>query len=165
VLLLFVTVMFFSQISFRNNFLARLKEDYAIKHRAVVALDRVAQKNRVVKDFVSSRMTVLEVINRLYQLIPQEIYLENVLIDEDGTITIRGVSESMSRVFNFVTALEESDLFKGVKTKSTTAKKDRGKDAAAFEIGFRLESAPDEEEVPAASGEAGMAAPAADVKK
>jgi hypothetical protein len=39
--------------------------------------------------------------------------------------------------------LEDSDLFKSVKTRSTTAKKDRGKDAAAFDIVFKLESAPD----------------------
>jgi len=143
VLLLFTTVMFFSKIYFRSDYLTSLQSEYAEKHRAVVALDSVAQKNRVLKDFVNSRMVTLEVLRTLYQLIPEEIYLENISVEDDGTINIRGVSESMSRVFNFVTALEESDLFKNVKTKSTTAKKDRGKDAAAFEIGFRLSSAPD----------------------
>ena len=162
IVLLFTTAMFFSKISFRSNLLGQLKEDYVVKHRAVISLDRVAQRNRVVKNFVSSRMTTLEIINNLYQLIPQEIYLENILIEEDVTITIRGVSESMSRVFNFVTALEESELFKNVKTKSTTAKKDRGKDAAAFEIAFRLESSPDAPEgAPAAGEEAPAATPAA----
>lgn len=143
VLLLFVTAMFFSKISSRTTFLAQLKDYYEIKHKAVIVLDAVAQKNRVLKDFLNGRMVTMDVLKTLYQLIPQEIYLENIAIEEDGTIVIRGVSESMSRVFNFVTALEESDLFKNVKTRSTTAKKDRGKDAAAFEIGFKLESAPD----------------------
>jgi hypothetical protein len=32
-------------------------------------------------------------------------------------------------------------LFENVKTKSTTAKKDRGKDVAVFEIVFKLSSA------------------------
>ncbi len=50
----------------------------------------------------------------------------------------------MSRVFTLVGALEESQLFKSVKTNSTTAKKERGKDVAAFELVFKLESAKDE---------------------
>jgi Tfp pilus assembly protein PilN len=68
-----------------------------------------------------------------------------VNFDENGTIDIVGISESMSRVFNLVSALEDSDLFKNVKTKSTSTKQERGKDVAAFEITFRLESAPEEE--------------------
>ena len=77
---------------------------------------------------------------------PDEIYLQSILLGEEGRINIQGISESMSRVFNFVTALEESEYFKSVKTTSTTAKKDRGKDVAAFEIVFRLESTDDEED-------------------
>ena len=61
----------------------------------------------------------------------------------------------MSRVFNFVTALEEAELFKNVKTRSTTAKKDRGKDVAAFEITLKLEWAEEEDDVPAADEAAG----------
>ena len=61
----------------------------------------------------------------------------------------------MSRVFTLVTALEESPLFKAVKTQSTTAKKERGKDVAVFEISFKLESARDD--VPEGKGEKGEA--------
>ena len=46
----------------------------------------------------------------------------------------------MSRVFSVVTDLETSPLFENVRTKSTTAKKERGKDVAAFEIVFKLSS-------------------------
>jgi hypothetical protein len=47
----------------------------------------------------------------------------------------------MSKVFSFVTALEASPLFEGVKTKSTSTKKERGKEVAAFEIIMKLTSA------------------------
>jgi hypothetical protein len=141
-----VCAIFFSKIYFKGLALNSLEEDYQKKRRSVVVLDRTAQKTRIIKDFINTRMTSLDIINEIYKLIPEEIYLQTILIDENGTINLDGVSESMSRVFNFVSALEDSALFKSVKTKSTTAKKDRGKDVAAFEISFRLESAKDEEE-------------------
>jgi len=143
-ILIFICAIFFSKIYFRGLVLDQLEQKYTENHRKVIVLDRIAQKTRIVKGFVKGRMTSLDIINQLYLLIPEEIYLENVMIDENGHITIQGISESMSRVFNFVSALEDSELFKSVKTTSTTAKKDRGKDAAAFEIQFRLESADDE---------------------
>ena len=147
VLLILVCGIFFSKIYFRSVYFSKLEEVYITKRKAVAKLDRIAQKTRIIKDYMNSRMTALNVIDELYALIPDEIYLEDITIDETGTINIRGVSESMSRVFNFVSALEDSDFFKGVKTKSTTAKKDRGKDVAAFDLAFKLESAKDDEVV------------------
>jgi len=138
--------IFFSKIYFKGVLLDKLKSEYVEKRRAVIILDRTAQKTRIIKDYINSRMVGLNVLNELYHLVPNEIYLQSILLEENGTINIRGVSESMSRVFNFVSSLEDSLVFKGVKTKSTTAKKDRGKDVAAFEIAFRLESAKDETE-------------------
>ena len=140
--------IFVSREHFNNMSLERLREDYQQKRKKVVALDRKAQKTRIVKGYLKSRMIGLEVVRTLYQLIPDEIYLQSISLDENGTVEISGVSETMSRVFNFVTALEESDLFKNVKTKSTSARKERGKDVAAFDITFKLESADDVEEIP-----------------
>ncbi|MBF0619206.1 MAG: PilN domain-containing protein [Candidatus Omnitrophica bacterium] len=59
-------------------------------------------------------------------------------MDENRAVTIQGVSESMSRVFSFVTALDASPFFEGVKTKSTATKKDKNKDVAVFEIVLTL---------------------------
>ena len=90
-------------------------------------------------------MLSLEVVNELYAKIPEEIYLKNLTLDEDGTIHLQGISESRSTAFAFVTVLEDSPLFKKAKMISSNAQKDRGKDVSAFEISFKLESAPDEE--------------------
>ena len=142
--------VFVSKEHFNNMYLERLRADYQEKRKKVVALDRKAQKTRIVKGYLKSRMVGLEVVTTLYKLIPDEIYLQSINLDENGSVEITGVSETMSRVFNFVTALEDSDLFKSVKTRSTSAKKERGKDVAAFDIGFKLEWAEDEEEIPPA---------------
>ncbi len=151
---------------FKKVRLDKLNEIYESHHRDVLALDSIAQRSRILRSFIQGRMTTLDVLDELYMLIPNEIYLQNIFIDEDGTVNIQGISETMSRVFNLVTALEESVLFKNVKTRSTSATKDRGKDAAAFDIVFKLEVAftdvvaPEAAAAEGAEGEA--AAPAAE---
>ena len=142
--------IFVSKEHFNNMYLERLRTDYQEKRKKVVALDRKAQKTRIVKGYLKSRMVGLEVVTTLYKLIPDEIYLQSISLDENGGVEITGVSETMSRVFNFVTALEDSDMFKSVKTRSTSAKKERGKDVAAFDIAFKLEWAEEDEEIPPA---------------
>lgn len=144
ILLVLACAFFFAKIYFRNVYYEKLKKEYIIKQYLVVQLDKVAHRTRIIKDFVRTRMVSLDVLQELYRLVPDEMYLQNVLLEENGTINIQGISESMSTVFDVVKALEDSTLFKNVKTRSTTAKKDRGKDAAAFDIVFKLESAPDD---------------------
>ncbi len=146
ILLLVTCGIFISKIYFKNTQLDHLKAIYEPKHVEVEALEKIAGQTRLVKDYLTNRMTALKVIDELYKIIPDEIYLTNIVMDEKGTLKIQGISESMSQVFSFVTALEDSALFKNVKTTSTTAKKERGKDVAAFEIAFKLESAKDDEE-------------------
>ncbi len=146
VMLILVCGIFIGQLNMKTLHRNNVTVDYNDVRKEVETLEGYSTKTRLVKDYLNSRMVSLEVINELYRLIPQEIYLENIDMDDKGSIDIRGTSDSMSLVFSLVTALEESTLFKSVKTKSTNAKKERGKDMAAFEIVFKLESAKDEVE-------------------
>lgn len=144
VFLVLICGIFLSKVYFRSLYLNKLKEEYTEKRKNVLALERLDKKTRIIKDYLNSRMVSLEVLRELYTLIPDEIYVQNVIMDQNGTIDLQGISESTSRIFEFNKALEDSKLFKGVKTKSTTAKKDRGKDVSAFELAFKLESAKDD---------------------
>lgn len=144
IILVMICAWFFLKIYFKSTFLTNLQANYKKTRQEAEMLSRIAEKTQIVKDQLANRLVSLETIDELYRIIPEEIYLNNIVLNEDGTITMQGTSESMSRVFSLVTALEESKLFKGVKTNSTAAKKERGKDVAAFELTFRLESAKDE---------------------
>ena len=138
-LLLFVGGGLLSRVYFKDLFLKQnLVGKYSDQKKEVVLLENMVNKVRVLRNYLQARQLPLEAIRELYRIIPEEMYLSNVSMDDAGNVTIQGVSESMSRVFSVVTALEESPLFENVKTKSTTAKKDRGKDAAAFEIVLKL---------------------------
>jgi len=143
ILLIMICGFYFMKIYFQNIYFQKLQQEYALKRYVVVHLDKIAHRTRVMKDYIETRMTSLDVVEEIYRHIPNEIYLQNIFLDEEGTINIQGISESMSTVFNVVKALEDSTLFKNVKTRSTTASKDRGKDVAAFDIVFKLERVPD----------------------
>lgn len=143
ILFLMVCGFYFMKIYFRNTYLQSLRQEYAVKRYAVTLLDKISHRTRIIKDFLTTRMVSLDVVEEIYRIIPDEMYLQSIFLDEDGTVNIQGISESMSTVFNVVKALEDSTLFKNVKTRSTTATKDRGKDVAAFDIVFKLEIMPD----------------------
>lgn len=146
ILIVLVGVWFFSKIYFKSSFLNALKANHEVTRQEAQILEHISEKTAIIKDHLNNRLVSLDAINELYRIIPEEIYLNSISLDENGTITIQGTSESMSRVFSLVGALEESDVFKSVKTNSTTAKRERGKDVAAFELTFKLESAKDETE-------------------
>ncbi|MDP8265933.1 MAG: PilN domain-containing protein [Candidatus Aceula meridiana] len=146
IFLIIIGVIFMSKVYFKNTLLEKIKSEYRATERQARELERTSTKTRIVKSYLNSRLVPLEALRELYFIIPDEIYLKSFIIDEKGRITIDGTSDSMSQVFALVGTLENSELFKGVKTKSTTAKKERGKDVASFEIVFRLESAQDENE-------------------
>ena len=138
-LLLFVGGGLLSRVYFKDLFLKQnLVDKYADQKKEVVLLENMVNKVRVLRDYLEARQMPLEAMRELYRIIPEEMYLSSVSMDDAGNVTVQGVSESMSRVFSVVTALEESPLFENVKTRSTTAKKERGKDVAAFEIVLKL---------------------------
>ncbi len=128
-----------SKIYFKQAFLNHnLKEKYAAQKEEVVLLQERLNKLNVVKNYLSGRMVSLDVIHELYRVTPTQIYLNVIALNDDGSLMVSGVSDSMSRVFSYVKALSDSPMFKNVKTKSTATKKDNGKDVAVFELNLEL---------------------------
>lgn len=129
---------------FGNHFYNKLKSKYSSERAEVKRLEKLSSKSAIIRDYLNSRMISLDVINELSAKLPGEVYLTNMFVEEDGSISIQGISDIASIVFNLGTTLKDSELFKSVEIKSTTAKKDRGKDVSAFEISLKLASADDD---------------------
>ena len=129
-----------TKIFFRNSFYKKLVDDYRSSREEVVELDNISLRTKIVNKYIAGRMVSLDSIVELYENVPNNIYLSSVNLDADGNINILGMAENTSHVFNLGTTFRESDFFKSVNIKSTTAKKDRGKDASAFEIVLILKS-------------------------
>lgn len=141
--LVFIGGALLSKVYFKDRFLKQnLIAKYSEQRQEVQNLEKTVSKTRILRHYLEARTLPLDALRELFRIIPPEIYLSSITKDEDGSLSVQGVSESMSKVFAFVTALEEAPLFEGVKTKSTTAKKDRGKDVAGFEITMKIVSDP-----------------------
>ena len=82
---------------------------------------------------------IVSVVSMLYDAVPGEIYLKGIKVDAEGKIFIKGTSESMSRIFAFVTELENNKLFKGVKTEYTESSGASGQEISEFGIVMTLE--------------------------
>jgi len=74
------------------------------------------------------------VFDKVSALIGEDMYLSRFSYDFKGKIIIAGTADSMSRVFAFVTQLEESNYFTKVKTKETKSRREGKADVADFEL-------------------------------
>ena len=94
-------------------------------------------------DLVHSRISTkdlsLNLIYEIHQLISPEIHLVSLSFNGKDLLTLRGTSNSMSEIFNFVNKLEESDYFKNVNTKYVTKHKVQDRELSDFEITCPLE--------------------------
>lgn len=152
--LFFVGFALLGKVYFKDRFLQEnLLSRYSAQREEVRNLDGRIARTAILRHFLQARSLPLEAVRELYRIIPEEIFLSAVAMDEAGAVSIQGVSDSMSTVFSFVTALEASPLFEGVKTKSTSTKKDRGKEVAAFEIVMKLSAGDAPSAVPAEAPE------------
>ena len=128
------------KIYFKSMFLNKIEKEYVDTKKKVVFLEKKKDQTNVLNKFFELRMVSLDVINELYNIAPQEVYLTAINFEENGNIRINGISDTAAIVFNLGTKLKESELFTNVNIKSTTSRKDHGKDVSAFEIVFKVYS-------------------------
>ncbi|MFT5388178.1 MAG: Tfp pilus assembly PilM family ATPase/Tfp pilus assembly protein PilN [Lysobacterales bacterium] len=145
IILVLIAAIFGVKLYFKGEYLAKIKKEYRNNKKEVVMLEEKSNRTKILRNFFETRMVALDTINELYDSIPEEIYLTSVKLEENGDVSIQGISDVASIVFNLGTALKESEIFKSVNIKSTTSRKDRGKDVSAFEITLKINSAIDED--------------------
>ena len=102
-----------SNIYFKDTFLnKRLIEQYAPQKAQVEALQEQMNKVKLVRGYIQTRMASLDIIHELYTINLIPFILINITVDDEGTVTIDGISDSMSEVFSYVKALDDSSMFK-----------------------------------------------------
>lgn len=97
-------------------------------------LERVSTKTRVVRQLLELRGRGLNVFDKVTKLIGDDIYLAEFSYNNEGKLLLKGTAESMSRVFAFVTQLEESNYFSSVKTTETKTRREGKKEVADFTL-------------------------------
>ena len=134
------------RIYFHNTYLSRLQNDYQANREEVEMLEGLAMRSKIIQQYLSGRKVSLDTIKELYETIPDEIHLSGCVLDDEGKITLQGISETDPTIYDFQLKLRESEFFKNVEIQSTTSKKDRGKNVQAFEISLKLLASFDEDE-------------------
>jgi len=111
--------------------------DKAITKEAQL-LERTSTKARVLDNLLKKRDGGLYAFQKLMSLIGEEIYLASFSYDDQGNLKFAGTADSMSRVFAFVTKLEESNYYRDVKTEQTKSRREGKREVADFEISCAL---------------------------
>ena len=138
IIMVLVFVMIKANIGFQELYLTKnLREKFDPQKTQVQVLEAQMYKAKLVREYIKGRMVSLDIIHGLSAITPNTIYLNGITVDDNGTISIDGISESMGMVYSYVKSIEDSSVFKEAKLKNTSTKKDNGKDVAAFEIEFK----------------------------
>ena len=134
IFLILVTNMCVKSATLKN-----LKNRYRDVEKEAQALDRKYERVSLIRNYLLNRGYPLEVLTELYTLIPLELKLSYIRLDEQGKFSIKGTAGSMSMVLAFVSSMEKSKYFKNVETRNTSKRKEGDKDVADFEIAAAVE--------------------------
>jgi len=130
-----VSVVSFEKITKKGNYLDHLKSEYKMIRFEAEELERTISKMKIALDQINSQGRVLDVLRDINEVIPESIQLTFLQFDaKEKAITMRGVSEEMSAVFQFLSTLEAAPYLESVKTRSVTKRRINDVNMAEFEI-------------------------------
>lgn len=132
-----ITLFSGAKIPHKKNYLNRLKQQRVLTRRAAEGTEKMKMKIKLVEERLDAKNSVLNIMDEIYRLTPQEIFYNRIEIDDERTIILRGRAATMSEIFNFITTLEESEKIANVKTNFTTTKEGKEGSYAEFEISFK----------------------------
>ena len=125
----------FSKIQQRTNYLDELKKDYASIKGDAQEIDRLVSKMKLAKDQIVSSGGFLDVMRDVSEVMPPNITLSGFQYDgKERSVTLRGLSREMSSVFKFLSTLEAVPHLEFVKTRNVTKRTIEDREFAEFEI-------------------------------
>ncbi len=133
-LLLLLTSLCFAKAVKANAYQAQLtRASQAISGKAG-EVSRSIEKIHLIQGRLENRGELLEIVSVISQLLPSEIRLESITFEAAQTVSFRGSSSEMPKVFELVSELGSIPLFTEVNARRAAQRKQEGKDVADFEI-------------------------------
>lgn len=129
-----LSLLLLINVSNKNTYLDALKQKLAKVETESAGIEKMRTVIKLVEKRLDFRGYAINIINEIYKVTPEEIYVIDVFIDEKRDVTIKGGSAAMSSVFKYIKLLEKSGMFENVKTSYTTTKKEKDGEFAEFEI-------------------------------
>ncbi len=142
ILLVFILVafsgVFLGRMYNKEHYLGQLKQRLNEIQNKTKELNGMIRGIETIKDRVYTRGLSLNLLYEVHKVVSPEIHLVSISFDGKENLTLRGESNEMSEVFNFVNKLEESAYFQNVKSKYATKHKVEDKEITEFEISCPL---------------------------
>jgi hypothetical protein len=133
-----IMLMFLGKLYSEGAYLKKINQRTEIIKKDVGYLLSQANKVEFIKDFLRIRRLPLLFFSELQKIIPDEISIDYLSLDEANKVILRGQATQLSDIFKFVSTLEKSEYFKDVNTKYTRTKKVKEKEVNNFEIEFQF---------------------------
>ncbi len=129
-----ISMLLFVGISYQGLYLSQLKNKIVQVEKDADQVERMHGRMGLIEKWRDARGSSLNMLNEVNRLLPREIFLTSVEIEDKQTAALKGNARVMSDVFKFVSLLESSELFTNVKTKYTTARKEQNSEYTEFQI-------------------------------
>jgi len=137
-----VCFIFLGRIYNQRNYLNQLKSGYYQIEKDIGDLVQQLEKVKLVKEYLHARQVYLYAFHQLQQIMPDNMAINKIRINEQGKTTLRGQVFQLSDVFKFINALEQVKYFRNVQTKFTRQGRWEDQVVTDFEIYFELDIKP-----------------------
>ncbi|MEI8344522.1 MAG: PilN domain-containing protein, partial [Candidatus Omnitrophota bacterium] len=131
--------IFIVQIYFRNKCLREMREGFDHKSAQAEKLVLLSEENKMIRQFKKRRGVALKTLDEFGRILPIQMYVAEVTLNEANRFSAKGTSDLMSMVFSFVTEMENNPYFKGVTSDYTKSRKENDKDVSDFGISCNLD--------------------------
>ena len=130
-----VSAVGFEKYYRKSAYLNKLKEEYRTIASEASDIERMVAKMKLAEEQLSTGGSFLEVLRDINDTIPDDIYLTYLQHnDREQNVTIRGLSDEMSSVFQLLSTLEATPHLEFVKTRNVTKRRVEDRDVSEFEI-------------------------------
>ncbi|OPX28140.1 MAG: hypothetical protein B1H08_06500 [Candidatus Omnitrophica bacterium 4484_171] len=124
--------------SFIDRFIIKDKAGKLFAKEAEELEDKF-RRIQLLKRYLSQRGTFLETLDKVYKNIPPTVKVTELRFNkENESVSIKGTAGSMTTVYSFIDSLSNEELFKDIKTRYTTKRREGNKEVADFELGITL---------------------------
>jgi Tfp pilus assembly PilM family ATPase/Tfp pilus assembly protein PilN len=122
-------------VSVKKQYLQQLDREIERTQQAAGDVDVVKRRLKIIKQIERLENSSLDILSVLHRTTPPQIHLKAIAFDEGGQLVLKGATQKMSTVFEFVSMLEKLSNFHDVKAKHATRSAGKeGVDEVEFEI-------------------------------
>lgn len=125
---------YFAKLHRTESYLKQLNIEIKETESEAKGIRLLLGQTQLIRNGLDVSSSGIEVVTELYEIVPPEISLTFLELEEKEKLILRGVASTMSDIFKLSAALEESNRFKSIELKYAAQKKIRGVELTNFQL-------------------------------